>query len=340
MLARQHLGVVFALGPLVAGCGDDGVPVQHDARRDSTEIDSPDVSFWTMQYQDPSVQLEAIWSSDNTVYAVGSKNSKCLVLHSAGSGDWQEETNGVSTIGGGLFTVWGSGPTDIYAGGFSDTLLHSTGNGVWTPQTIGNLGPFDLWGSGPNDIYFAHAASAGNVYHSTGNGTWSPLMIGTGSSTISTVWGTSASNVYFAGGTGTSFGTPYVVHGPGSPSTETMPTFSDMTLHNIYKLWGSSANDIYGVGNGYAIYHTTGNGTWTLQTGPTTGGGVFEDISGDGPNAIFATSQTGGVYHSTGNGTWTKTNGAPSSPTGIFVKSSVNVYVITRTAIWNYTVPI
>lgn len=328
---------------LVAACGDDGATV-HDAQVDTAAGDAaPDMPAgptWVKEYDNvtDNVALEAIWGSGpNDVYVVGAKGNACLVLHSTGDGTWTEQTSGVSTVNGGLYTVWGSGSGDIYVGGFSDTLLHSTGDGSWSPQTIGNLGPFNIWGSGPTDVYFAYAASGGNVYHSTGDGTWTPLMIGSASSTISAVWGTDSSNVYFTGGTGTGYRTPYVVHGPSTPAEETMPTFSDGFLHNIFDVWGSSATDLYAVGNGYAIYHSTGDGTWTQQTGPS-GGNTFEDVWGSGPNDIYLASQTGGVYHSAGDGTWSKITAIANgvSPVGVWGASAGDVYVVGRNQILHY----
>jgi hypothetical protein len=282
-------------------------------------------SPWSVELQDSAIALSAVWGSGPTdIYAVGIKGNACLILHSTGDGQWVEQPTGIN---GGLFSIWGSGPNDIYAGGFGNTLLHSTGNGVWTLQTIPNLGVSQIWGSGPNDVYITYANSGGMVHHSTGNGVWTALAIGDAGSTISTVWGTSATNVYFAGGIGTGFRTPYVVHGPANPTAQTMPTFPDMFLHDVFEVFGNGPNDVYAVGNGFAIYHSDGGGTWTLQATPQSGN-VFLDTWASGPDDVYAVSDSGGAYHSTGDGMWTRDPDVLNQPHAIWGSSKTDVYVV------------
>ena len=206
-------------------------------------IDAPMVSenppppSW--QVQSTVTGLKRVWGSGPTdVYAVGDGGK---ILHSSGDGTWTPQTSGVTAD---LFSVWGSGPADIYVGGFSNTLLHSTGNGVWTPQTIPSLGVLAIGGSGPTDVYIMYANSAGQTYHSTGGGTWAPITLGVASSTISAAWATSPQNIYFGGGIDPNTTTPYILHGPTNPTSETMPTLPDQFRRNIVSLWGSSATDI------------------------------------------------------------------------------------------------
>lgn len=301
----------------VIGCGDP-TTTPPDA-----VIDSP--AGWTTEYQDPLVELNAVWGSGpNDVYAVGKRGIATVILHSTGNGQWVEQQGRVNAF---LLTVWGSGPSDIYAGGSGNALLHSTGDGVWTPQTIPDIGVMQVWGSGPSDIYFTFPNSGGVVYHSTGNGTWTPITIGDGTSVISAMWGTSSSDIRFAGGIGTNYRTPYVVHGPTNPMTETMPALPDAYLRNIFKIWGSSSSDFYAVGNGPSIYHSDGGGTWTLQSGPT-GGGTLLDVWGSGPNDIYIVGQDVGVRHSMGNGTWSVDADVHNQPKGVWGSSAADVYVV------------
>jgi hypothetical protein len=318
---------------LLSACGDD-TATQHDAAVDTTisSIDAP-ASPWTMEYQGGNVTLAAIWGSGPTdIYVVGTKGTACLVLHSVGDGMWTEQTMGVSTVNGGLYAVWGSGAGDIYAGGFGNTMLHSTGNGVWTLQTIASVGPFSIWGSGPSDVYFAYANSGGNVYHSTGNGTWSPLMIGTSTSIIAALWGTSASNVYFVGGSGAGYHTPYVVHGPTSPTSQTMPAFTDGFQHDIFAVWGSSASDLYAVGNGPNVFHSDGGGTWTQQTSPMANQ-TFEDVWGSSASDVYIAAGMSGLFHSSGDGMWTADAFLHNRPKAIWGTSATDVYVVGESSI-------
>ena len=231
-----------------------------------------------------------------------------------------------------FYAVWGSGPNNIYVGSFGNTLLHSTGDGTWTPQTIPNLGIRHIWGSSASDVYLLALGGAGNVYHSTGNGTWSALAIGSASSTIAAAWGTSATNVYFAGGDdGPDYGTPYVVHGPSPPTVEIMPTFPDTSRRDIFQIWGSGPNDIFAVRNNMnEILHSTGAGAWTLQTGPqgAPAGATFEAIWGSGPNDIYVIGATTGLMHSTGDGVWTFNPDFRGTALAVWGTGPNDVYVV------------
>ena len=277
-------------------------------------------SPWTVELTGEA-HFNGLWGSGPTdVYAVGAQGA---IFHSSGDGHWVEQTTGVNAD---LYCVWGSGANDIYVGGFGNTLLHSTGNGVWTAQTIPQLGTASIWGSSSSDVYLTFPLSMGAVYHSTGNGTWAPTAIGSNTSILSTVWGTASSNVYFGGGAGTSYDTPYIVHGPSTPAAEMMPTLPDAYLRNIVKLWGSGSSDIYAVGNSNTILHSTGTGSWTLESGPHATAGYL-DVWGSGPTDIYVVSDVNGPFlHSTGNGSWTSET-VPTQPMAIWGSGATDVYL-------------
>ena len=280
---------------------------------------------WPIEFQDSAIKLNAVWGSGPTdIYAVGVNGFADLILHSTGDGHWVEQPVGIN---GELYSIWGSGPNDVYVGGFGNTLLHSTGNGVWSLQTIPNIGVLEIWGSGPSDVYITFANSAGTVYHSTGNGTWSPFVVGDSTSIIATVWGPSATDVYFAGGNTPNDDAPYVVHGPSNLTSQTLPPPPDMYKRDIFQVWGSGPNDLYAGGNSDGILHSDGGGTWTQQTGPQ-GGSTFLGIWGSGPNDVYMISDQVGVYHSTGNGTWIQDPDVHNRPMGIWGSSSHDIYIV------------
>jgi len=79
-----------------------------------------------------------------------------------------------------LRSVWGSGPNDVFAVGYSGTILHYYNGSEgfkWYSMNSGisnNLR--SVWGSGPNDV-FAVGAS-GTILHYNGTG-WSSMSIST-----------------------------------------------------------------------------------------------------------------------------------------------------------------
>jgi hypothetical protein len=74
----------------------------------------------------------------------------------------------------------------------------------------------------------------------------------------------------------------------------------------LWSVWGSSATDVYAVGDGGVILHSTGNGDWAVQTSGVTQ--TLQAVWGSGSGDVYA---VGGEFfapialHSTGNGTWT-----------------------------------
>jgi hypothetical protein len=346
-LLRVGLAALFAL---VAGCSstlasktDSGVdrPVGHDAGGDlgtggtggAAGTGGAPASPWHVEFSDGVTKLWAVWGSGpHDIYAVGQNGTAATILHSTGDGNWLAQTPGVT---GALLSVWGSGASDVYVGGFGNTLLHSTGDGTWASQSIPQLGVLHIRGSSASDVYLTYSNSMGNVYHSTGNGTWSAQSIGAASSIITAVWAVSATSVYFAGGNGANDDLPYIVHGPTTPATETIPPLPDMYLRSVAQLWGSGPTDIYAVGNSNQILHSTGAGVWTLQSSPQGAalGGVFEDVWGSGPSDVYVVGDQTGVAHSTGDGVWTIDPDPElhKQPLGIWGSGLDDVYVVGNT---------
>jgi hypothetical protein len=128
------------------------------------------------------------------------------------------------------------------------------------------------------------------------------------------VWGSSATNVYVVGASGT------ILHssGDGNWTAQTSGTTQD-----LYDVWGSGPNDLYAVGN--VLLHSTGDGTWQTQTGPSALMGVWGSSATD----VYVAGAFG-VSHSTGNGTWT--NQTQAEPWGGYfhVRGSTagNVYAL------------
>ena len=340
VIARLQLGSAV-LGLVVAGCSAANVSTT-DAGTDrptgrdlGVDVGDVPVSPWQVEFSDGVTKLWAVWGSGpNDIYAVGQNGTAAVILHSTGDGKWLAQSTGIN---GTLYAVWGSGASDVYTGGFGNILLHSTGDGTWTPETIPNLGILHIWGSSASDVYLAYTGSMGNVYHSTGNGTWSAETIGGSSSEIGGVWGTSATNVYFAGGAGTNDDLPYIVHGPNTPTAETIPPPPDMYLRSLFQLWGSGPDDIYAVGNANQILHSTGAGAWTLQTSPPGSalGADFWDVWGSGPNDVYVVGDQSGVAHSTGDGVWTidPDPDLHNQPLGIWGSGPNDVYVVGNTIV-------
>jgi hypothetical protein len=267
---------------------------------------------------------------------------------------WKRETSGTTNV---LYGVWGSGDTDIYAVGEAGLVLHSTGDGTWaiqsTPATIQNLS--GIWGSSNTDLY---AVSSDLLWRSPGTGTWTngPRP---GSLSLNYVWGTSASDVYIVGASGTLFhstnagaswdapsagttndllcgwsSSPTNAYAVGTMGTVTHFTGStwavetQITGADLFGVWGTSASDVYAVASSGILLHSTGGGGWTMQTLA----GVTDNLRAmTGHSSIDMTivGENGVLLRSTGGGVWTPETGASGSTlTAVWESPNGELYAV------------
>jgi hypothetical protein len=151
--------------------------------------------------------LNAVWgTSASNVWAVGTQT----ILHYDGT-RWSTVYDASNVVSG----VWGTSRSDAWAVG-STVLLHYDGVRWSSNQGVSTLPVFALgvWASSPRNVLvvgfngFKSACCPGGLAQFNGT-TWSSIPIGT-VPTLRAVWGSSASDVWIVGDSGT------VLH--GSPS--------------------------------------------------------------------------------------------------------------------------
>lgn len=142
--------------------------------------------------------LHGVWGDGNgTVWSVSEVGS---VLRWDGT-QWTDQANRL----GYLNTVWGSGPTDVWVGGW-EGLFHGTGatpDKLVFEQVPGVLGEISaIWGLGPTDIWAILQAPEGSrvIHYGEVDGqlAWSTVELGTMNSTFNQVWGTAQTGVWIA----------------------------------------------------------------------------------------------------------------------------------------------
>lgn len=298
------------------------------AHVDLTESGPPDFSGvdsklpeYTVQSTMTTQDIAGIWGSSPTdVYAVAKGG---IIIHSSGSGTWAFQSSGVTTD---LFGIWGSSASDIYAVGSGATVLHSTGNGTWTKQDTSAAVPasaplYGVWGSGAGDIYVAGSW----IIHSTGNGQWANQYFDPNQSPRA-IWGSGSGNVYAAGGkTGATPGA-LILHSTGTGTWT--PAYTDTSSKSFLSISGSGPSDIYAVGYGGRIFHSTDGAVWTAQTTGQTGD-LYGVWAGSATYAVATGSAVAGsasLLTSTGAGTWAGQPGA-ATLNAAWGSSVTNVYV-------------
>jgi photosystem II stability/assembly factor-like uncharacterized protein len=220
----------------------------------------------------------------------------------AGTGTWAPETSG---YGGPLFTVWGSGPNDVYAAG--DVILHSAGDGVWTstslPPMAGTLAA--LWGSSAANVWAVGAD--GTLLHRANGGNWT---VQTNSAvttrSLTAIWGSGPTDIYSVGAVGT------VIHFDGTAWTaQNVPGYvSGNDMHwpfaaDFSAVSGTRPNNVFAASSGFVqvngLFHNTGGTTWDTIVLPTESYSSlwFDPVSGEGfsatsdPNYTFLSHNSG-----------------------------------------------
>jgi hypothetical protein len=138
----------------------------------------------------------------------------------------------------------------------------------WHEELTG-YGLWNVWGTGKNLLF----STGGSGYISRYNGTdWVVLPTGVSGSALA-LWGTSAENVYAIVGND-------VIHFDG---TAWQPAYH--AADALTNIWGSSANDIFAVGNNGTIVHYDG-AAWTPQDSGVDW--LLQNVAGTGPHDVYA----------------------------------------------------
>jgi photosystem II stability/assembly factor-like uncharacterized protein len=199
------------------------------------------------------------------------------------------------------------------------------GVGKWSLEASGTTEPLlAVWGTADgSDVW---VVGYGLILHSTDHGAhWSPTTVsGVG---FLTVWGTSATDVYAAGGAN-------LYHFDGS---KWMAQTTQEQFGNLSSIWGRNATDVFAFDGDFSmdVEHNNGSGSgWTQLAHPSTCTGALGPVAGGwggGTSDVFFLYE-GIVGHSLDDGmTWTTTTLAGSYQSayysGIWGSSVDDLYV-------------
>jgi hypothetical protein len=235
--------------------------------------------------------------------------------------------------------LWGSAPNSYWAGGRNGAILHFDGNSWSAVAYPGNIAA--LWGVSDQQMWAVGMAAGpdGGLFSWQGG---SDLFFGnettwvtqpspqSPSHSLLAIHGSSASNVWAAGTTGT------LLHFDGgtwavSEPTQTVP--SDWGLSGV---WGTGPTNVWAVGNvgqQALMFHWDG-GVWVSST---LDAGYLYSLHGTGPDDIWAVGSSD-VLHFDGT-RWTERNaGITAALTSIWAVSPTEAWGITGDAtIYHWT---
>lgn len=185
--------------------------------------------------------VTGVWATGvDDVWVVG---NDAIVGHYNGT-TWER------TIVGAPFksSIWGSGPTDIYALSTFD-LMHYDGS-AWTEVTLdgGGGGDGQVWGLGPSDVWLATGDDRVSHFNGTAWTTTELDLVGD----VAAVWGTGPKQVWGAGGAG------QVAKFDGAWHSVSSQKIGSPYLQQLLSVHGTSANDVWIVGRQLGDNGSTG----------------------------------------------------------------------------------
>lgn len=223
----------------------------------------------------PDAQLIEVPSSDAAVEAepsdagpdadAGCDSAFCAPITCEGV-DWCPEETPADPRRA-FTSVWGSSKSDVWAVGSAGAVLHFDGT-AWKDSSVPTTRTlFSVGGSGPNDVWIV--GTYGTIYHGpkfvAGTAQWESMPIvpytGAEEKLLSSVWSPSPDEVWLAGESLKIPGqkkaaTQYRgrVADDGGVAWQAMAPCASCAL--IAKVWGTSASDIWSVGQQGEAYRT------------------------------------------------------------------------------------
>jgi hypothetical protein len=191
-----------------------------------------------------------------------------------------------------VLSVWGSGPDDVFAvggplGNGQETLaLHFDGEawkelhpgGTETFWWVGGTGPSDVWMVGEQGR-IAHWDGAAFEEHTSGT-----------TATLWGVWAAGKADAWAVGGTpegGVGAPNDIVLHWDGKAWSKVALPGSSAMGRSLYKIWGTSSDNLYVVGEYGTIWHKKG-ADWQLESDPPLASGTLFTVAGSGASEVYA----------------------------------------------------
>ncbi|NJO15313.1 MAG: choice-of-anchor D domain-containing protein [Thioploca sp.] len=194
-----------------------------------------DGNNWTTLDSGTEIDLNGIWGSSATdIFVVGDTGT---ILHSDGN-SWTTLDSGTpSNLNG----IWGSSSTDVFIVGKA-LILHYDG-AQWTSEKTG-MPSSNIWGSSSQDVFMVVDISD-RIFHYDGN-QWQSINLGN-FYLLTSLWGSSNTDVFAAGITPDNPGWGIIIHYDGNTWMETTQIEMGSDASPSSTLWGSPEGDVFAI---------------------------------------------------------------------------------------------
>jgi hypothetical protein len=282
------------------------------------------------------VEGQTVWHYDGSTWSL-------MKLPELPSGD---------VPGQSLADVWGSSANAIYAVG-GDSVLSYDGT-KWTTTSVGMSGLQTVWGISDSEIYTAGNWVGSVCVDSTMNeegwecSRWAPVCFSQATcfeggswnrlpkfenTTIRRFWGNSGDALIAVGAESwavpeTTMGTGYILHYRTILQYDraAWSTMVEGTTRGLfYGVWGSSANDVFAVGSGGAIFHYDGS-DWMEMTSGTTD--TLFTVWGTSANDVFTVGSGGVILRLDGQSWAPMASGTTKAIYGVWGSSMNDVFAV------------
>ncbi len=240
--------------------------------------------------------------------------------------EWKEAFDATSE--GWLLSVWGPSASSVYAMGGQPGAgrLHHFDGSSWAPVDVPEATPLLTWAYGFSDSDITFVGDAGAVLHFDGT-TFTAQSTPT-TENLWGVWGAAPDDLYAVGGSGRDGGVPTLLHFDGAAwSAVTLPTLQKANVNALFKVWGTSATNVYAVGQRGTVLHFDG-ASWTEELV-----GASDDlisIWGTDSSHVYAVGGRGNGIMARFDGTEWHTESLAPLPAlnGVFMRTPEAVHVV------------
>ncbi|MEQ1566780.1 MAG: hypothetical protein ABMA64_14150 [Myxococcota bacterium] len=193
-----------------------------------------------------------------------------------------------------ILSVWGSSSEDVFMVGSDDgagpVVLHWDG-ATWSRLATGSTG--DLWwvfGVSGLDTVWMSGEGGRLLTYSRSAGTFTEEVVAEPAFKMFGVWASAADDVWVVGGDVNGNADGVVVHWDGAAWTTSWTADrndqSPDTRRQVFKIWGSSPDDIFVCGTGALVAHYDGAAWESLQNMGYRANTYFT-ASGTGPDDVY-----------------------------------------------------